>query len=50
VCLRARGCCGFSSAVQRSAALPSVVLDGPVGAAQQQLRDGAGFAIVRGIV
>ncbi len=28
------------SAVRRSAALPDAVLDGPVGAAQQQLRDG----------
>ena len=28
------------SAVRRSAALPEVVLDGPVGAAEQQLRDG----------
>ncbi len=28
------------SAVRRSAALPVVVLDGPVGAAEQQLRDG----------
>jgi hypothetical protein len=42
--LHARGCCGFGSAVRRSAALPVAVLDGPVGAAQQQLRNGAGFA------
>ena len=28
------------SAVRRSAAVPKVGLDGPVGAAQQQLRDG----------
>ncbi len=39
-----------ASAVRRSAALPVVVLDGPVGAAQQQLRDVVGTAIVRGIV
>jgi hypothetical protein len=39
------------SAVRRSAALPvAAVLDGPVGAAQQQLRDGRGMAIARGQV
>ncbi len=32
------------SAVRRSAALPDFGLDGPVGAAQQQLRDGCGMA------
>jgi hypothetical protein len=48
--LRARGCCSFGSAVRRSAALPVAILDGPVGAAQQQLRDGAGHAIARGRV
>ncbi len=37
-------------AVRRSAAVPVEGLDGPVGAAQQQLRDGCGMAIVRGIV
>jgi hypothetical protein len=41
------------SAVRRSAAVPAaqevVGLDGPVGAAQQQLRDGVGFALPRGI-
>jgi hypothetical protein len=37
------------SAVRRSAALPVVSLDGPVGAAQQQLRDACGMAIERGI-
>jgi hypothetical protein len=47
---RARGCCGFGSAVRHSAALPIVGLAGPVGAAQQQLRDGVGFASERGIV
>ena len=40
VSLHACGCCGFGSAVRRSAAVPEVGLDGPVGAAQQQLRDG----------
>ena len=51
VSLRARGCCGFGSAVRRSAALPAEeVLDGPVGAAQQQLRDGFGMAKARGNV
>ncbi len=39
------------SAVRRSAALPvEVVMDGPVGAAQQQLRDGCGMASARGNV
>jgi hypothetical protein len=39
------------SAVRRSAALPEeVVLDGPVGAAEQQLRDGCRIAFVRGTV
>jgi hypothetical protein len=38
------------SAVRRSAALPVFVLDGRVGAAQQQLRDGCGMAFVRGPV
>jgi hypothetical protein len=38
------------SAVRRSAAVPVFVLDGPVGAAEQQLRDVVGLAIVRGIV
>jgi hypothetical protein len=36
--------------VRRSAALPAVVLDGPIGAAQQQLGDGVDFAIERGTV
>jgi hypothetical protein len=48
--LRACGRCGFGSAVRRSAALPVDVLDGPVGAAQQQLRNGVGIAIARGKV
>ncbi len=38
------------SAVRRSAAVPVAVLDGPVGAAQQQLRDVVGTAIARGTV
>ncbi len=38
------------SAVRRSAAVPVFVLDGPVGAAQQQLRDACRTATVRGIV
>jgi hypothetical protein len=38
------------SAVRRSAALPVDALDGPVGAAQQQLRDACGIAIARGPV
>jgi hypothetical protein len=51
VALHARGCCGFGLAARHCAALPVVVvLDGPVGAAQQQLRDGCGLAIVRGKV
>jgi hypothetical protein len=50
VSLHARGCFGFGSAVRRSAALPVGVLDGPVGAAQQQLRDGVGMALGRGKV
>jgi hypothetical protein len=43
VSLHARGCCGFGSAVRRRAALPVDALDGPVGAAQQQLGDGVGM-------
>jgi hypothetical protein len=50
VSLRARGWCGFGSAVRHSAALPVVGLDGPVGAAQQQLCDGFGMAFGRGQV
>ena len=38
------------SAVRRSSALPAFVLDGPVGAAQQQLRDTCGMAFTRGQV
>jgi hypothetical protein len=37
---RARPLRVSGSAVRRSAALPAFALDGPVGAAEQQLRDG----------
>jgi hypothetical protein len=48
---RARLCSFVSvSAVRRSAALPVAVLDGPVGAAQQQLGDGLRSAAVNGLV
>jgi hypothetical protein len=50
VSLHARGWCGFGSAVRRSAAVPVDGLDGPVGAAHEQLGDGVGFATARGIV
>jgi hypothetical protein len=41
---------GFGSAVRRSAAVPVVALDGPVGAAQQQFGDGVRMAMVHGQV